>query len=231
MSVVLRAVMLLWLGIGILPCLIIQVLIAITLLDAVNYLQHYGMLRQKVKSGDRDRYKRVDLSHGWNSDNIATNVLLYHLQCFSENNAQPTRRYQSLLSYHESPALPAGYAGMILLALFPPVWSRVMDPRVLSHFEGDITQANQEPLRRKKILAKYSSAPKSREKFSEEDIISTTQSWQSAQYPGCNYTHGVEHGDRRTGFAPGTPFSHIRVRGTVPTAVCSKKNNFEHFKH
>ena len=97
-SVVLRAVMLLWLGIGILPCFIIQMLIAITLLEAVNYLGHYGMLRQKVKSEDRDRYKRVDPSHRWNSDNIATNVLLYHLQRHSDHHAQPTRRYQALLS-------------------------------------------------------------------------------------------------------------------------------------
>ena len=97
-SVVLRAVMLLWLGIGILPCFIIQMLIAITLLEAVNYLGHYGMLRQKVKSEDRDRYKRVDPSLRWNSDNIATNVLLCHLQRHSDHHAQPTRRYQALLS-------------------------------------------------------------------------------------------------------------------------------------
>jgi alkane 1-monooxygenase len=80
MSLVLWAGMLLWLGIGILPYLIIQMLIAITLLEAVNYLEHYGMLRRKVQSGDRERYERVDPSHSWNSDNIATNVLLYHLQ-------------------------------------------------------------------------------------------------------------------------------------------------------
>ena len=97
-SVVLRAVMLLWLGIGILPCFIIQMLIAITLLEAVNYLGRYGMLRQKVKSEDRDRYKRVDTSLRLNSDNIATNVLLYHLQRHSDHHAQPTRRYQALLS-------------------------------------------------------------------------------------------------------------------------------------
>ena len=230
MSVVLWAVMLLWLGIGILPYLIIQMLIAITLLEAVNYLEHYGMLRQKVKSGDRERYERVDPSHSWNSDNIATNVLLYHLQRHSDHHSQPTRRYQALLSYHESPVLPTGYAGMILLALFPPAWSRVMDPRVLSHFQGDITRANLQPSRQEKILAKYASETKSREKFAEEDTTSLTQSWQSAQCTGCNYTYRVEHGDRREGFTPGTPFSHIPDAWNCPDCGVYQKSDFVQFK-
>ena len=70
-------------------------------------------------------------SHSWNSNNIATNVLLYHLQRHSDHHANPTRRYQALRDYAESPVLPTGYAGMILLALVPPAWRRVMDPRVL----------------------------------------------------------------------------------------------------
>ncbi len=126
----------------------------ITLLEAVNYLEHYGMLRQKVKSGDRERYERIDPSHSWNSDNIATNVLLYHLQRHSDHHAQPTRRYQALLSYNESPVLPTGYAGMILLALVPPAWRTVMDPRVLAHFDGDLSRANIQPGKRDKILAR-----------------------------------------------------------------------------
>jgi hypothetical protein len=59
-------------------------------------------------------------SHSWNSNNIATNVLLYHLQRHSDHHANPTRRYQALRDYQESPVLPTGYAGMILVALVPP---------------------------------------------------------------------------------------------------------------
>ena len=74
----------------------------------------------------------------WNSNNIATNVLLYHLQRHSDHHANPTRRYQSLRDFEESPVLPTGYAGMIVLAIVPAVWRRVMDPRVLAHFDGDL---------------------------------------------------------------------------------------------
>ena len=113
------------------------------------------MLRQKVGVGERQRYERVDPTHSWNSNNIATNVLLYHLQRHSDHHANPTRRYQSLRDFEESPVLPTGYAGMIVLAIVPAVWRRVMDPRVLAHFDGDLTRANLSPRKRDKILAKY----------------------------------------------------------------------------
>ena len=113
------------------------------------------MLRQKVGVGERQRYERVDPSHSWNSNNIATNVLLYHLQRHSDHHANPTRRYQTLRDYEESPVLPTGYAGMIVLAIVPAVWRRVMDPRVVAHFGGDLTLANISPRKRDRILARY----------------------------------------------------------------------------
>ncbi len=112
------------------------------------------MLRQKVGVGERQRYERVDPSHSWNSNNIATNVLLYHLQRHSDHHANPTRRYQTLRDYQESPVLPTGYAGMIVLAIVPAVWRRVMDPRVLAHFEGDLSRANLSPRKRDTILGR-----------------------------------------------------------------------------
>ena len=139
MSAVLWALMIVWLGPGIVPYLVIQAVIGLTLLEAVNYLEHYGMLRQVVGVPGKERYERVDPSHSWNSNNLATNVLLYHLQRHSDHHANPTRRYQALRDYKESPVLPTGYAGMILLALVPPAWRRVMDPRVLDHVDGDMT--------------------------------------------------------------------------------------------
>ena len=97
----------------------------------------------------------MDPSHSWNSNNIATNVLLYHLQRHSDHHANPTRRYQTLRDFQESPVLPTGYAGMIVLALLPPVWRRVMDPRVLAHFDGDLSRANLSPRKRDRLLAAY----------------------------------------------------------------------------
>ena len=155
MSLVLWGALIAWLGIGILPYLIIQAVVGFSLLEVVNYMEHYGMLRQKVGVGERQRYERVDPTHSWNSNNIATNVLLYHLQRHSDHHANPTRRYQSLRDFEESPVLPTGYAGMIVLAVVPAVWRRVMDPRVLAHFDGDLSRANLSPRKRDKILAKY----------------------------------------------------------------------------
>ena len=158
MSVVLWGGLMLAFGWEILPYLVIQAIVGIWLLESVNYLEHYGMLRQKVGTPGRERYERVDPSHSWNSNNIGTNVLLYHLQRHSDHHANPTRRYQALRDFKESPVLPTGYAGMIVLTWVPAIWRRVMDPRVLAHFDGDITRANLHPRKRDKIIAKYSGA-------------------------------------------------------------------------
>ncbi|MBD8506610.1 alkane 1-monooxygenase, partial [Hoyosella sp. G463] len=87
-----------------------------------------------------------------------TNLFLYQLQRHSDHHANPTRRYQILRSMKGSPQLPGGYASMIVLAVFPPVWRAVMDKRVLDHYDGDITRANIDPKKRDKILAKYGQA-------------------------------------------------------------------------
>jgi alkane 1-monooxygenase len=155
MSAVLWGALVAWLGVGITPYLLAQAIVGFSLLEIVNYMEHYGMLRQTVGVGERQRYERVDPSHSWNSNNIATNVLLYHLQRHSDHHANPTRRYQSLRDFEESPVLPTGYAGMIVLAIVPTVWRRVMDPRVVAHFGGDISRANISPRKRDKILARY----------------------------------------------------------------------------
>jgi len=135
----------------VLPYLLIQAL-GFTLLEVVNYLEHYGLLRQKKEDG---RYERCLPEHSWNSNNVASNVLLYHLQRHSDHHANPTRRYQALRHVEEAPQLPTGYAGMIVLAWFPPLWRRVMDPRLLEHYKGDLTRANIQPRARKRILARY----------------------------------------------------------------------------
>jgi alkane 1-monooxygenase len=157
MSVVLWSVLVAWLGVAILPFLLIQAVVGFTLLEAVNYLEHYGLLRERVGVPGSERYERVAPRHSWNSNNVATNVLLYHLQRHSDHHANPTRRYQALRDHAEAPVLPTGYAGMILLALVPPLWRHVMDPRVLAHFDGDMSRANIEPRARRKVLSRRAS--------------------------------------------------------------------------
>ncbi len=84
-----------------------------------------------------------------------TNIFLFHLQRHSDHHAHPTRRYQSLRHFDEAPQLPTGYAGMIVLAYFPPLWYRVMDKRVVAHYDGDLRRANLQPGKRERLLAKY----------------------------------------------------------------------------
>lgn len=139
-------------GWEILPYLILQAIVGIWLLESVNYLEHYGMKRAKLESG---RYERVNPSHSWNSNNIGTNVLLYHLQRHSDHHANPTRRYQALRDFKESPVLPTGYAGMIVLTWVPAIWRKTMDKKVVAHYDGDLTQANLHPRNADKWIAKY----------------------------------------------------------------------------
>ncbi len=86
-------------------------------------------------------------------------MLLYHLQRHSDHHANPIRRYQALRHVEEAPQLPTGYAGMIVLAVFPPLWRRVMDRRVLAHYEGDVSRANIAPRERPRVLARYGATP------------------------------------------------------------------------
>ena len=148
-------------GPEIFPYLVIQAILGIWLLESVNYLEHYGMKRAKLASG---RYERVNPSHSWNSNNIGTNVLLYHLQRHSDHHANPTRRYQALRDFKEAPVLPTGYAGMIVATWVPQIWRKVMDERVLSHYDGDITRANVHPRMKEKYFARYGAAGATDEK-------------------------------------------------------------------
>ncbi|WP_193046437.1 alkane 1-monooxygenase [Mycolicibacterium baixiangningiae] len=152
MSVVLWGALIALFGWAVLPFMVIQAVFGFALLETVNYLEHYGLLRQKVGSG---RYERCTPQHSWNSDHIVTNLFLYHLQRHSDHHANPTRRYQTLRSLDGAPNLPSGYATMIALTYFPPLWRRVMDHRVLAHYGGDITRVNIHPRVRERVLAKY----------------------------------------------------------------------------
>jgi alkane 1-monooxygenase len=157
MSVVLVAVLVALFGPVVLPFLLLQAVFGFSLLEVVNYLEHYGLLRAKRDDGT-GRYERTRPEHSWNSDNVSSNVLLYHLQRHSDHHAHPTRRFQALRHFDEAPELPSGYATMIVLAIVPPLWRRVMDPRVVAHYGGDVTRANIHPAKRERYLRRYGAA-------------------------------------------------------------------------
>jgi alkane 1-monooxygenase len=150
MTVALFAALAIVFGPVVLPYLFLQAVIGFSLLEVVNYLEHYGLLRQRREDG---RYERIRPEHSWNSNNVASNVLLYHLQRHSDHHANPVRRYQALRHVDEAPQLPTGYAGMIVLAAVPPLWRRVMDRKLLAHYGGDPARTNIAPRRRGRLLA------------------------------------------------------------------------------
>ena len=228
MSALLWFGLLAWLGIGILPYLVLQAVFGFSLLEIVNYMEHYGMLRRKVVRGDRSRYERVTPSHSWNSNNIATNVLLYHLQRHSDHHANPTRRFQTLRDFEESPVLPTGYTGMMLVALIPPLFRRVMDPRVVRHFDGDIRQANVQPGCMERLLRKYPVPSRADDQTVAVDSPPTPvgDNVDAARCPGCGFTYSVAEGNELEGFAAGTPLSEIPDDWTCPDCGVRDKIDF-----
>ncbi|MFC3147962.1 alkane 1-monooxygenase [Piscinibacterium candidicorallinum] len=111
-----------------------QSVVAIALLEIINFVEHYGLARALVNDGPlKGRYERVNVTHSWNSNFALTNLLLFQLQRHSDHHAHASRRYQALRHFDESPQLPAGYATMVVLAAIPPLWRRIMDPRVAAY--------------------------------------------------------------------------------------------------
>ena len=101
--------------------------IGIILLEIINYIEHYGLLRKEVKSGV---YEKVQPWHSWNSDHVFGRIFLFELTRHSDHHYKASRKYQVLRHFEESPQLPSGYPAMMLLSLIPSLWFRVMNPRV-----------------------------------------------------------------------------------------------------
>ena len=100
----------------------------IALLETVNYIEHYGLLRKKIM----DRYERTNPTHSWNSDHPIGRLYLFNLSRHSDHHKNGSKKYQILNSYPESPQMPTGYPGMMLLALIPPLWKKIMNSKLLN---------------------------------------------------------------------------------------------------
>ncbi|MBT9598969.1 MAG: alkane 1-monooxygenase [Vitreoscilla sp.] len=153
MTVVFYAALMAAFGSAVLVFLLAQAFYGASLLEVVNYIEHYGLLRSVRPDGRREP---CDPRHSWNSSHVLSNLFLYQLQRHSDHHAHPGRRYQALRHFDESPQLPSGYAAMLLLAYVPPLWFRVMDPKVLAHYGRDVHRANLHPPRREALVARYS---------------------------------------------------------------------------
>ncbi len=102
-------------------------IVGFVLLETVNYIEHYGLLRLKTKSG---RYERVREMHSWNSNHVIGRIVLYELTRHSDHHYKSSKKYQILDCHDESPQMPFGYPTSMVMSLCPPLWFKVMNKRV-----------------------------------------------------------------------------------------------------
>lgn len=113
--------------------LIAQAFLSFSLLEAVDYIEHYGITRKEISPGI---YEKVNPTHSWNANFIYSNYLLFQLQRHADHHMYATKKYQLLNSYKNSPQLPNGYPAMVILTLIPPLWFNTMNKR-LEEWQSD----------------------------------------------------------------------------------------------
>ena len=113
---------------------VISSLIGIVLLEIVNYIQHCGLERKHTANGT---YEQVQPNHSWNSGYPIGQILLFQLGRHSDHHFKASKKYQILEYRSESPQMPTGYTGMIVMALVPLIWFRVMNPLVKKYKKND----------------------------------------------------------------------------------------------
>lgn len=126
-NIILLASIYYFFGLFVMICFIVASVIGILLLESVNYIEHYGLLRKQSESG---RYEKVKRTHSWNSDHVIGKLMLFNLSRHSDHHYNGSKQYQILKSLPESPQMPTGYPGMVILALLPPLWFSVMNNKL-----------------------------------------------------------------------------------------------------
>lgn len=104
--------------------------LGVGLLEAVNYIEHYGLSRKETEPG---RYERAMPHHSWNSDHVIGRVALFELSRHSDHHYLASRKYQVLRHHDDAPQMPTGYPGMIILAHIPPLFFMVMRKQMRKH--------------------------------------------------------------------------------------------------
>lgn len=155
-TVVLYSGLVLAVGVQVLPLLAVVALWGAFQLTSANYVEHYGLLRMKNAAG---RYEPCQPHHSWNSNHVASNLMLFHLERHSDHHANPSRSYQSLRNFPELPTLPSGYFGMFVAAYIPPLWYALMDKRLVQTTHGAVERINFQPARRDALIRKFGLQP------------------------------------------------------------------------
>jgi alkane 1-monooxygenase len=140
---------------------LLQALVAVTLLELVNYVEHYGLTRvtlgDDITSDDRvstkKAYEPVTPAHSWNAPQRVTNWFVFRLQRHSDHHARAATPYQALRTYAEAPTLPTGYTGTMLVALAPPWFEKCLGPVLdarRADANGDVSAEKEERLQKKR---------------------------------------------------------------------------------
>jgi len=120
-------------GLSGLLCFMAAATMGFLLLETVNYIEHYGLRREKSEGG---RYERVMPFHSWNSDHVVGRLVLFELSRHSDHHFLANRKYQILRHIDDTPQMPTGYPGMMLMSLIPPIWFKVMNKQ-LDNFKAE----------------------------------------------------------------------------------------------
>ncbi len=116
---------------------VLQAVLGFSLLEAVQYIEHYGLIREQGADG---RFERATAAHSWSSNFRLSNYLMFELQRHADHHVRPGAPFATLGDQAESPMLPGSYPMMIMLALVPVAWFRVMHPRLDRHYHNVVTQ-------------------------------------------------------------------------------------------
>lgn len=114
-------------GFEVLLSYLIAAFIGILLLESINYIEHYGIVRERMDNGI---FEMVKPEHSWNSDHWFSRMLLFELPLHPDHHMNGSRPYQSLNSSPTTPQMPFGYSIMIMMALVPPLWFKTMNSRL-----------------------------------------------------------------------------------------------------
>ncbi len=228
LTVILFGGLTLWLGWIVLPFLLLQAFYAAALLEVINYIEHYGLLRQKGADG---RYERCSPEHSWNSNHIITNLVLYQLQRHSDHHAHPTRSFQALRHFEDSPQLPSGYASMLIPAYIPWLWFRQMDPMVAAHYKGDLSRANILPSKRAKLLREEARREARSAEGKPQNLVMASANthaglMQRYRCPDCGYVYDEKTGCAHEGWPAGTRWENIPDNWPCPDCAVREKVDF-----
>ena len=126
---------LVWFCFGVLGlCIyVIQAIWAVLLLEATNYVEHYGLSREKINSG---KYEPVSYKHSWNSNHVISNWILFHLPWHSDHHKFMSKSFDKLKPIHNAPQMPLGYPAMIVLAFFPFLFIPLMEKKIQLYENG-----------------------------------------------------------------------------------------------